>query len=185
MKHNLLARALSVLFVLAIIASCFAVNTFAVSSVNCQPTNKYGGASKYFYVKASGSTSKLKFTCGTGNLDYGGVGTAIGVRGAYEIKIYKWDKGAGKITGSCIYDKDIYNKSSVTISFSSTKNCYYRVQVYFWNATTTATSYFKNRVIRSQYRGDAVGVIRTPCWDKLPTITAANASGCTLYTSKP
>lgn len=195
-KYNSFVKALSLMIALITVFSCFSLNVFAataVSSVNCQPIdNKYGGQSKYFYVKASNTTCKIKFTCGKGQLDlYGGnVMPTYNVYGSYEIKIYKWDKNKGSITGSCLLDKDIYNKSSATLSFKAQKGSYYRIQVYFWNATTTATSYWnKNQVTHrpTHTSADFVGVAYYDWsnWEKFPSIKAANDSGCTLYSTKP
>lgn len=195
-KHNPAVRIISLLFIAITIFSCFSVNAFAassVSSVNCQPTaSSYGGQSKYFYVKATGTTCKLKFTCGKGVLDWagGGVMPTYDVYGTYEIKVYKWDRNNGKITGSCLLDKDIYNTSSSTLSFKAEKNCYYRVQVYFWVATTTAKSYWNKGVIHGTCTFTTVDRV-TPAfygdsrWEKFPTLKATNSSCCTLYSAKP
>lgn len=191
---------IAIISILAIIFSCFSFTltasaASAVSSVNCQNTSsRYGGTSKYFYVKANSTTCKLKFTCGNGVLDWAGgdVYETANVKGAYQVKIYKWNPSTGKTVGSIVYDKDIYNKSSFTASFKATKGDYYRVQVYFWVAKTTATSYWNKGIIYNSARNTLlstrvvnVGFYGTPHWDTLPTIKAANSSGCTLYASKP
>ncbi len=190
---------IAIISMLAIIISCFSFTlnasaATAVSSVNCQNTsNKYGGKSVYFYVKANSSTCKIKFSCGKGELDWGGgdIGAKDSVRGAYQVKIIKWDPQKNCTVGSLVYDEDIYNKSSFTASFKATKGAYYRVQVYFWVAETTAKSYWNKGIISNNEpfflstRGIRVGSLGTPSWVKFPTIKAANNSGCTLYASKP
>lgn len=177
--------------IIVIVATLLSVSTAAfaassVSSVDCQPkTSVYGGKSVYFYVKASSTTCKLNFTCGKGTLDWVGEGFgAKKVYGSYEVKIYKWDTQKGAITGSCLFDKDIYNKSSYTASFNAQKGCYYRVQVYFWNAKTTATSY-KNKLVIIDTTSLSVGCLGDPNWTSFPTIKATNNSGCTLYKTNP
>lgn len=197
-KRSPAVRIISLLFVVITILSCFSANAFAassVSSVNCQPTASiYGGQSKFFYVKATGTTCKLKFTCGKGVLDWagGGVMPTSKAYGTYEVKVYKWDRNKGAITGSCLLDKDIYNSSSSTLSFKAQKNCYYRVQVYFWVANTTAKSYWNKRIIRNDFEGTLLTPrVVTPTfyddssWEKFPTIKATNGGCCTLYSSKP
>ncbi len=102
---------------LLVVATLFSlsISAFAVDQVNCQATaSVFGGKSVYFYFKANSTSCKLKFSCGKGVLDWAGEGLmpTANVRGAYEIKVYKWNKSTGKITGACILDKDIYNKST-------------------------------------------------------------------------
>lgn len=190
---------IAIISMLAIIISCFSFTlnasaATAVSSVNCQNTsNKYGGKSVYFYVKANSSTCKIKFSCGKGELDWAGgnIYNFASVRGAYQVKIYKWDPQKNSTVGSIVYDKDIYNKSSYTASFKATKGAYYRVQVYFWVAETTAKSYWNKGIIENTVpviistSGIRVGTYGTPNWVKFPTIKATNSSGCILYASKP
>lgn len=191
-------RLVAIISVIAIVLSCFsfvitASAASAVSSVNCQnKSSKYGGNSTFFYVKASKTTCKIKFTCGKGELDWAGENLLenASVYGAYQVKIYKWDTKKGATVGSCVFDKDIYNKSSYTASFKAEKGAYYRVQVYFWACKTTANSYWNKGIIKNPYilttlRGVYVGYYGTPNWVKFPTIKAANSSGCTLYDSKP
>ena len=195
---KLTKKILAIISVIAIVFSCFsfaltASAATAVSSVNCQPKSSvYGGKSVYFYVKANSTTCKIKFTCGKGELDWAGENLLenASIRGAYQVKIYKWNTKTGSTTGSCVLDKDIYNKSSYTASFKATKGAYYRVQVYFWNATTTAKSYWNKGLIDNPYyfttlKGVYVGYYGTPNWVKYPSIKATNSSGCTLYASKP
>ena len=172
----------------------------AVSSVNCQYNNSRGGGSVDFYVKATSTTCKLKFTCTKGALDWAGYGMATGtekaVYGAYEIKIWKYNASTGKTVGDPVYDKDCYNKASYTASFSATKGSYYKVRVYFWRATTTATSYYNKGIVgihdytslsslRPNGCGDACWVNSSTCNAYMPGITAKNGSGCTLYKTKP
>ena len=189
---------IAIISMLAIIISCFGftLNASAATTVNCQNTSSmYGGKSKYFYVKANSTTCKIKFTCGKGELDWAGangVYETADVRGAYQVKIYKWDPEKGTTVGSIVYDEDIYNKSTFTASFKATKGAYYRVQVYFWLAKTTATSYWNKGIIYNSARNTLlstravkVGYYGPPNWIHLPTIKAANSSGCTLYASKP
>ncbi len=192
-------RLIAIISAILIVVSCFSLtlNVFAaspVSSVNCQnKSSKYGGNSTFFYVKANSTTCKIKFTCGKGELDWAGENLLenASVRGAYQVKIYKWDNKKGTTVGSCVFDKDIYNKSSYTASFKATKGAYYRVQVYFWVAKTTATSYWNKGIITNPYprtlslSGVRVATYGTPNWVKYPTIKATNNSGCTLYASKP
>lgn len=191
-------KALAVISVIAIVLSCFsfamsASATSAVSSVNCQnKSSKYGGNSTFFYVKANSTTCKIKFTCGKGKLDWAGENLLenASVYGAYQVKIYKWDAKKGSTVGSCVFDKDIYNKSSYTASFKAEKGAYYRVQVYFWVCKTTANSYWNKGIIKNPYilttlRGVYVGYYGTPNWVAYPSIKATNSSGCTLYASKP
>lgn len=136
-------------------------------------------------MKADSTTCKIKFTCGKGELDWAGENLLenASIRGAYQVKIYKWDAKNGKTVGSCVYDEDIYNKSTFTASFKATKGAYYRVQVYFWAAKTTATSYWNKKIITNPYpiylslSGVRVGTYGTPNWVKFPTIKAANNSG--------
>ena len=195
---KIVKKFIAVISLVAIIFSCFgsalaASAATAVSSVNCQNTsNRYGGTSVYFYVKANSTTCKINFTCGNGKLDWAGENLLenASVKGAYQVKIYKWDPKKGTTVGSIVYDKDIYNKSSFTASFTATKDAYYRVQVYFWVANTTAKSYWNKGIIYNTYgltslRGVGVGYFGTPNWVQFPTIKAANGSGCTLYSSKP
>ena len=156
---KLTKKILAIISVIAIVFSCFsfaltASAATAVSSVNCQnKSSVYGGKSVYFYVKANSATCKIKFTCGKGELDWAGENLLenASVRGAYQVKIYKWDAKKGSTVGSCVFDKDIYNKSSYTASFKAQKGAYYRVQVYFWNATTTAKSYWNKDIINNPY----------------------------------
>lgn len=195
---KLTKKILAIISVIAIVFSCFsfaltASAATAVSSVNCQnKSSVYGGKSVYFYVKANSATYKIKFTCGKGELNYSGedVMKPAPVYGAYQVKIYKWNTKTNKTVGSCVFDKDIYNKSSYIASFKAQKGAYYRVQVYFWNATTTAKSYWNKDIINNPYyfttlKGVYVGYYGTPNWVKYPTIKATNSSGCTLYASKP
>ena len=190
-------KLLAIVLAITVIFSSFALVASAaspVSSVNCQnKSNKYGGTSSFFYVKANSTTCKIKFTCGNGKLNWSGedlMGPAS-VRGAYQVKIYKWDTKTGKTVGSCVFDKDIYNKSSYTASFKATKGAYYRVQVYFWNATTTAKSYWNKNIIYNTHifllstSGVKVATYGPVYWSQYPTIKATNNSGCTLYASKP
>lgn len=190
---------LAVISMLAIIISCFSFTlnasaATAVSSVNCQNTSSnYGGNSKFFYIKANSTTCKINFTCGKGELDWAGgdLGIKDSVRGAYQVKIIKWDPQKNCTVGSLVYDEDIYNKSSFTASFKATKGAYYRVQVYFWVAETTAKSYWNKGIIANNdfilfsTSRINVGYYGTPSWVKFPTIKATNNSGCTLYASKP
>lgn len=197
---NKTKKFIAIISILAIIFSCFSFSltasaATAVSSVNCQNTSsRYGGNSKYFYIKANSTTCKIKFTCGKGVLDWAGgdIFETADVRGAYQVKIYKWDPQKGTTVGSIVFDKDIYNKSTFTATFKATKGAYYRVQVYFWVAKTTATSYWNKDVIYNSQSVTLlstkvvnVGFYGTPHWDKIPTIKATNGSGCTLYASKP
>lgn len=190
-------KLLAIVLAITVIFSSFALVASAaspVSSVNCQnKSNEYGGTSSFFYVKANSTTCKIKFTCGNGKLNWSGedlMGPAS-VRGAYQVKIYKWDTKTGKTVGSCVFDKDIYNKSSYTASFKATKGAYYRVQVYFWNATTTAKSYWNKNIISNTHifllstSGVKVATYGPVYWSQYPTIKATNNSGCTLYASKP
>lgn len=196
---KMVKKFIAIISVFAIIFSCFgfavkASAATAVSSVNCQNTsNRYGGTSVYFYVKADSTTCNIKFTCGKGELDWLGeqVYDTATVRGAYQVKVYKWDSKKGTTVGSIVYDEDIYNKSSFTASFKATKGAYYRVQVYFWVAKTTATSYWNKGIIYNELpkwfstSGLKVAEWGTPSWTEFPTIKAAKQSGCTLYSSKP
>ena len=195
---KLTKKILAIISVIAIVFSCFsfaltASAATAVSSVNCQnKSSKFGGNSTFFYVKASKTTCKIKFTCGKGELNYSGeeIMKPAPVYGAYQVKIYKWNTKTNKTVGSCIFDKDIYNKSSYIASFKAEKGAYYRVQVYFWVAKTTATSYNNKGVLAktlylNSLDGVRIGTYGLPYWSKLPTIKATNSSGCTLYASKP
>lgn len=172
----------------------------AVSSVNCQCNKPKGEGHVDFYVKATSTTCKLKFTCKKGALDWAGYGTETGtekaVYGAYEIKVWKYNRSTGKTVGDTIYDKDCYNKASYIASFSATKGNYYKVRVYFWRATTTASSYYDKGIVgihnitslsglRPNSQGDACWVNSSTCNAYMPGITAKNDSGCTLYKDKP
>ena len=199
-------RLTAILLVIATIGTYFAFSASAataVKSVDCQNrSNPQGKTSVYFYVKANGSKCKIKFTCGEGRLDWVGDGGITffdppKIKGAYEVKIYKWDKSKNAITGSCLFDKDVYNTSSYTASFSAKKGCYYRVQVYFWKAATTAQSYWNHGYIYNPYpypyytisgkgdKGVTVCFAGDPSLLEFPTITAKNGGNCTLYATKP
>ncbi|MDO4544392.1 MAG: hypothetical protein Q4C01_07565 [Clostridia bacterium] len=186
-----LMKLLAFVFAVLFFVTALPTSTLAaqVSSYNCQYTgSKYGGGSKYFYVKANSKTCKLTFSCTKGVLDWDGIDVIklpnAKVYGTYEIKIYKWDAKNNKITGKSLLPEhtDIWNTKSKTITFKAEKGCYYRVQVYFWRAKTTAESYWL-RAVYVPLDGAAPGP--TPYWVTLPKITAKNKANCTLYNSMP
>ena len=190
-------RLTAILLVIATILS-LSVTAFAaksVSSVSCQPNDSNGGKSSFFYIKANGTSCKLKFILTQGFLNFGNI-FGRNVYGTYQIKIQKWDASKKCATGSLVLDQDIYKSAPIpnitttftTKTFKTTRGSYYRVQVYFWRATTTADSYYRNYGYggtNAYFTPDKPNTDEAAYWATMPAIKAQNASNCTLYASCP
>lgn len=73
MKRRIISLFLLLALLTSIISTCFAASS--VGSVACQYKStdaKTKGGKVTFFVKAKGSTCKLKFTCTKGKLDWDG-----------------------------------------------------------------------------------------------------------------
>ena len=106
-----------------------------------------------------------------GYLDPNGWGKTVIVYGSYEIKVRDSN-------GKVIYDEDAYCTSSKTIKFKVTKNQTYTVQVYFWNATTTAKSYYNKG--KMTWKSGSLSQINGSRWWVLPSITAVSSTNGTF-----
>ena len=178
MKRRIISLFLLMVLVTGIIGTSYAASP--VTSVSCQYTgSKTNGGSKYFYVKANGTTCKLKFTMGKGKLDVMGYNfLLINDYGSYEVKI------TDITNNSMVKDQDIYHCGSSTVQFSAVKNRVYKVQVYCWRPRTIATSYYNHHYFNLP-TGGSIGLYAEPNWNTFPTITAKNQSNCTLYLTQP
>ena len=167
----------------------------SVSSVNCQYSSKSGGGSGYFYVK-TGSTTKsrqVKLTMGTGTIyaiDWNaGTMKTASVYGSYEIKVF-YKNSAGKWVLE--QDYDVYNQSSATITCNK-KNTTYKIQVYFWRASTTFNSYWNKNIttktlsqkFQKRFPGSSASAYSEIQWTVLPSCTAKPSTGCTIYATCP
>ncbi len=178
MKKRIISLFLMLAILTSVIGTCFAASS--VSFVDCQyKGSRTQGGKITFYVRANGSTCKLKFTCGKGKLDWdGGKSFYSSQYGSYEVKVY--NPG-----GQEIADKDIYHRSGYTLSFSASKDKVYKIEVWNWNPRTIALSYFNHGYFENVGINASVGKHGDPNWYAFPSIKATNQSNCTLYLTKP
>lgn len=180
-------RVLSLLLVCMCIISTLAPIAYAASGSPITYTgSKYGGNSKYFYVKTkdTDSTKSVKLTLTKGKMKtsdtvdsmMSGLVKEKSLYAAYEIKIYYWNGKSWQKETSY----DVYNSSYKTVTLKKS-NTYYKIQIYQWKAATTLNSYHNKGV----WNYNANVYVDNPYWSTLPKIKVDNAKKCTIYSSNP
>jgi hypothetical protein len=182
-------RVMSMLLICLCIISMLAPVSYAATKSSITFTgSKYGGNSKYFYVKTNDTSSSksVKLTLTKGTMTTSDTTDSLmknlvkskDLYAAYEIKIAYWDSKSKTWKQETSYD--VYNSSSKTVTLKKS-NTYYRIQVYQWKASTTLTSY-KNKGVWN-YNSNVY--VDSPYWSKLPKIKVSSATRCTIYDSNP